>query len=505
MNDSPNDAARQDASSLEDSIKRGTTAVVAAQIASQIVSFAALAYLYRRLGPEPFGLIGMAMPALLLTRMLAGFGWQESVIQATTLEAETRDRVFWMSQLSGLVAGALMVGCGPLLAWLFQSPRLIAVCAGLAVTLPLTTLAAVHQGWWQRQLAIAALMKVRLLAQAVAAVVACVLAWRGVGVWALVGQQIAELGLLAAIIWWASDWRPRWRGRLWDSESFRFGGWYTGASFGFYWTQNVDKLVLAWLMGSSPIGRAAIGMYHQAYNLALKPVSLVTSPASGIVLPALARLQDQPVRFARLVRTVWWLLAALLVPAAAGIALVAPDVIRLLGGTRWFSAGALLVALSPLVFAQGLINICGSVFASRGEARALCWGAVAQAVVLSLTGAMVAAVAMNNQWTPHQSIRAMALAVGATTALLVLSPYLIYCARVTHVALKPLAAPLLHIAAATVLMGIMVRAARGLLTPEVDSFQRLVWSVAVGGGTYVFAMRHALVRAWNAWRSDGEI
>ena len=486
-------------------IRRGTLAVGAAQVASQIISFAALAFLFRRLGPQPFGLIGMATPALLLARMLAGFGLQESVVQADGLDDEARDRVFRMNQLAGMAGMALMLAAAPLLAWLFQSPSLLGVTAALAPTLPLMTLSSVHQGWWQRHLALAALMKVRLAAQTAAAAGACLLAWQGAGVWALVGQQWLELALLAVLVWWASDWRPRWRGSWWDARQFRFGGWYTGAAFCFYWAQNVDKWLLAGLLGGTPAGRAALGMYHQAFNLTLKPVHLVVSPASSVVLPALARLKQDPERLASLGRQVWWLLAAILAPAAVGLALVAEDAFWVLGGARWASAATLLVALSPLVLAQGLINICGSFFAAVGKTRPLFCGALVQAIALS--GAAVTSLTwtLKHELTPVESVQWMAQAIALTGAVGVTLPYLYYCARVAAIDFHRFLIGLHRIALSVLLMGVAVYAARTLTRPALTPPVHLVAMVLLGALVYGWLLRHwwaDVRRWWREWESS---
>ncbi len=491
--------------SLGDAVRQGTRAVVLAQVAAQFVSFAALAFLYRRLGPEPFGLMGMVLPALLLAKMFAGFGLQEAVVQSATFSDEDRDRVFWMNQVTGLAAALTLALCGPLLAWLFGSRELIPLCLGLALTLPLTALSAVHQGWWQRKLAIASLMKVRIAAQLAGAAAACAAAWQGAGVWSLVIQQWVELAVLAGLLWQAGDWRPSWRGAVWHAALFRFGGWYTAASFCFYWAQNVDKLLLAWLVGATPAGRVAVGMYSQAYNLALKPVSLITSPASSIVLPTLARLRDDDRRFSDFTTTVWWVLAAILAPATIGIALVAPDVMALLGGGVWFSAAPMLTALSLLVIAQGLINICGSVLAAKGKARQLWQAALAQAVILSVAAGGVAWRAAKDQWTPQQSALSLAIAVAVATAGLILVPYLLYCAKVTHVVLSDFSWALLQIVGASLVMGGCVWALLGLWQYRIPPLWSLCGAASAGVLCYGLLIRDALVERWSTWWRESEI
>ena len=494
------DIDQRDDDSVERNVRRGTRAVIGAQVMSQLLSLLVLGVLYRKLGPEPFGLLGMVMPALLLARMAAAFGLQVSIVQTPALDASTRNQVFWMNQCLGLGAALAMLATGPLLAWLFEVESLTGLCGALALTLPLYTLGNVHQGWWERKLAIGPLAAVRVGAQAAGGAAALGLAWSGVGVWALVGQQACELAALALMLWVFSDWRPSWQGIAWDRKLFRFGGWYTAGSFFFYLGQNVDKYILAWLLGATPAGRAAIGMYSQAFNLAMKPVFLVTSPLSSILLPGLARLRNDSQRYGRLVARVFSLVSLALLPAAVGVGLVASDVMSILGGGRWSSAAPILAALTPLIATQGLINLCGSVLAARGHARQLCFGALIQACVLSGAALTILVTARQHGWTPQQVVPAMAWAISVTTAVVILIPYLAYCFYISQVALRHVLQPLLPLAFASIVMGVVVFALRAAIGPTTAAPLRLMLSAAVGGGVYGILVRRHLVWGWNQWR-----
>ena len=97
--------------------------VVAAQLASQLVSFVVLAVLFRQLGPDPFGLLGMVMPLLLLARMLGGLSLQVASVQRPDLSAAESSWLFWTQiALGGLVAVGFALS-GHLLAWAFSSPN----------------------------------------------------------------------------------------------------------------------------------------------------------------------------------------------------------------------------------------------------------------------------------------------------------------------------------------------------------------------------------------------
>ena len=66
-------------------MRKGMRAVVTVQLASQVVSFVVLAMLFRQLGPDPFGLLGMVMPLLLLARMLGGLSLHVATVQRDQL------------------------------------------------------------------------------------------------------------------------------------------------------------------------------------------------------------------------------------------------------------------------------------------------------------------------------------------------------------------------------------------------------------------------------------
>ena len=109
---------------LEGSIRRGTRWVILAQVASQLVSFAVLAALYRLLMPEPFGLLGMVVPLLLLGKIFASLGLNVATVQRRQLTEGQLSTVFWANLLASLLVAVAVAACGPLFARLYQTPPL---------------------------------------------------------------------------------------------------------------------------------------------------------------------------------------------------------------------------------------------------------------------------------------------------------------------------------------------------------------------------------------------
>ena len=97
-------------------------------------------------------------------------------------------------------------------------------------------------------------------------------------------------------------------------------------------------------------GRAAdtaIGLYSQAFSLMTKPVGVLTSPVTGLMVAGLSQAQGDRAAHTALVARFFRLVAVALFPCAAGLAAVAPEVMLVLGGYRWQTAGTMLAVLAP--------------------------------------------------------------------------------------------------------------------------------------------------------------
>ena len=330
------------------------------------------------------------------------------------------------------------------------------------------------------------LATIRLLAQCGGGVAAIGCAVAGLGVWALVAQQYAELIILAALAWHGEAWRPQRPGHFAELRGLcQFGGYYTLSSLFFFVAQNSDKVLLAWWLGGTPQGDAALGMYSQAFNLMMKPVYVVSSPLTGIMLPALSRAAHVPADFAELVGRFFRLTSIVLLPAGIGLMLVSSDVMHVMGGDAWEPAGAMLLALAPTILVQGLINISGSVLAAAGRADRLCLGAFVTAIVLSLV--CIGGGQLGHMRDGGLSSVALGVAWGYTIAstLLLGVPYLIYVLRSVQINVWHVARLIVRSFAAAIAMGIIVGSLQvGLSFASVAGLPRLVLSLAVGFVSY---------------------
>ncbi len=505
MSESSDDCKSSNAT--EHAVRHGTQSVVAGQIVSQLISFAVLAALYRLVAPDQFGLLGMAVPLLILARIVSSFGLNVAAVQRSRLSSEQLTSLFWINLTLSLVAAVAVTILGPLLSWLYSAPRLAELCAVLSGTLVLMAFSAQHQALLERKLKMGRLMIARLLGQAAGGVIAIVFAVRGAGVWALVIQQYAELSVLAILVWNMAHWRPgRPRRGVGAKPLVQFGGYYSLSSLMFFVADNADKVLIALFLGSTRSGQAALGMYSQAFNLTMKPVLMVSTPITGIMLPVLSRVVDQRQRFAMFVTRFFRMVGIVLLPCGIGLAVVGMDVMIVLGGERWQAAGWMIVALAPTILARGFLNTSGSVFASSGRARPLLIAAAATAlfmVIGCLTGFHVGGLAYGEPWGP---VYGVAISYSFVSVVILLVPFLHYCFRPMSISLRTVFAPLLRPLLAAVVMGIMVASFRCFVYSAVSrNGLALLTVVAFGVSAYGLLARqdiHWLIQQFRVPRND---
>ncbi len=469
---------------LKEMLRRGIRVVIGAQVVSQVVSLGVLAVLYRSLGPEPYGLLGMVVPLLLLVRIFITAGLDVATVQQAELDDRQVSALFWLNQGLGLAMAAVTVLAAPLLAWLYGVEELTLLTAALAGTSVATALSTQHQALLQRKLRLGALAIVRLAALALGGVAAIAAALAGWGVWALVVQQYVELAALALLAWLVEPWRPQLTIRIEPIKKLlHFGGHYTLSSLMFYLTANADKVLVG-----AVLGPRALGLYSQAFGLMMKPVHVVITPLTGVMLPGLSRAAADRHQYGELMLGFFRFISLIMLPTGVGLAIVASEAMRVLGGPQWAEAGPLLAILSIAILVQGFFNALGSVLASAGRADRLFQGSAAVAIVLS--AAFVVGLKLGQIW--GRPLEGVALSYSLTMLLVIFPPYLLFCLRTVGVSARRWLDQLRTSAPASLAMGLIVYACHYFFPAEAPDALLLGVEVLVGVLVYAVLTRREI-------------
>lgn len=301
-----------------------------------------------------------------------------------------------------------------------------------------------------------------------------VLAIIGLGAPALVFGGVA--GLIVAMVLalvFAPVPLPRWRSDC-IRDLLPYGGPATLATVAWTGFRNGDYAVIG-----SVLGPAQAGFYWRSYQLAVEYQGKIANAMAQVAFPVLARTAGRKEMLEMRQRMVQ-LLAAVVFPCLAVLAIVAPVLIPWVFGSDWESSVGPTQILIIGGAATMAINACGSALMAEGQARSLLGFGVAHFVVYIGVVLLVA----------HLGIAAVAAAGSIVHAIFLGVAYHILLSGKVDSPLRVLWQDLRPaLAACAALVGAALLADRGLSAVEAPAPALIAAVGIVGAGAYLGALR----------------
>jgi PST family polysaccharide transporter len=385
---------------------RGGAATFGAQGAKFAIRFTAQIVIARLLVPADYGLIAMVAPVLGLLQLVGDLGLGQAVVQRQSVSQREVSGLFWIGLAVNVAIAVGVAGFSPLLAWIYQEPRLLAVSIALAAVIPITGLSTLPLALLRRNLRFGALALLDILPPAVGLVVGFSAAWLGLGYWSLILGAAAESLSTVCVVGSLSRWRPSLPAISKSTWSLVVsGGHFTLFNLATYATMTLDNVFIAITLGAVPLG-----LYDRAYKIVTQPFAYLTAPFDRIAVPVLVRLLPDPERYNHAYLNMLQLVFMLVAPGLMfGVFMAEPLMSFLLGAkwagiapiVSWLCFGALASPLYSSAFwlflsqertdkmlRYGLLTALVSVV---GFAAGLPWGAAGVAAGAGLSFFVVAA------------------------------------------------------------------------------------------------------------------
>jgi len=328
---------------------RGAAVTMLSQTAVFAVQMLATVVLARLLTPADFGLLAMVTTFSLLLMNFGLNGFTEVVLQREDVDHRLASNLFWINVAMGIVLAVGFAAAGPLLAWLYAEPRVIAVAGAIALTILFTSVSVEHLALLMRAMRFADVSANQILARAISVSVAIVLACMGSGYWALVAGAVALPLATSAGAWIWCRWIPGLPRR--DDRTIpalRFAIYTYGCFTVGYFMRNMDNLLIGWRFGPE-----ALGLYKKAFDLFTIPVE-VSAPVTRVAVSALSRLTGDSARRGRHLLGALAPLAFIGMGLGVNLTLIGKDLLFLLLGPQWTESGLIFTFLAP---ATGLMLI----------------------------------------------------------------------------------------------------------------------------------------------------
>jgi len=323
-------------------------------VSGRLLQVLMLIVLARVLTPAQFGLMGIALLMLSISKRFTNIGINAALIRKADEDVDGYLNTTWLLEIArGVLIFGVLFLTAPFVADFFGEPRatnLIRAIGFVPVIAGLRNPAVVY---FEKDLEFHRDFLYNTGGAIAQFVVGVAVALYSPSVWALVAASLSRPLVKTPLSYALHDYRP-WPSFDLDAarELVDFGKWMTGASILYWVGREGDDAFVGWFLSAT-----ALGFYQYAYRLADMPatemsqiVSQVTFPAYSAVQGDIAALQSALLQSTRFV-------AFLAFPMSFGIALVAPSFVPVVLGSQW----------TPMIVTMQLLALYGLCHAITGN------------------------------------------------------------------------------------------------------------------------------------------
>lgn len=427
--------------------------------------------LARLLSPSEFGIVAVATVAIGVAQLVQEFGMGKALIQTEEYAGSYANNAFWVNCSLGIIIYGIIFLSAPVIGQFFHSPESVAVLRILCFQIIFTGFCSVHSALLQRQMKFREIFLVRFTTSLVPGIISIVMAYKGMGVWALVwGSLLSSFGQLV-LFWFFSDWRPR---LIFDLTSmqimFSYSKWIMLEAVLAWCISNGDSIALGHYLGVKDMG-----VYRISSSLIIFVSFCSMAPIVPVAFSLFSRLQNDSAELCSTFTQLTRYVAALSLPLGFGVALLAKPITVLVLGDKWVGAEIVIALLAIRFGVDWVFGLGSTLYASMGRPK-LNFILLLAGTVISLPAYVVAA--------PYGLKAFCAVRLITTMVLDVVSYYVLI--RVLELPTGYFSQPLRLPCIGVLFMSLVLIALMNFVV--ISSWYLLVFAVIFGALSYVFCL-----------------
>jgi O-antigen/teichoic acid export membrane protein len=376
--------------SMDRALMHGFAWTAGARWGSQLLSWGVTLVVAKVLDPADYGVVGMSVLVLSLVAMINEFGVTTAVVTLRDLTEDDLRRLNAFAILFGVVCFLFGAALAIPLGAYFRSPAVPLIVLVQSTGFVISSFQSVPSASLQRELKFKQLASIDIARSFVASVAALTLALSGARYWTLVAAELVAATTATLLLVRLRPTSFVWRDFATVRRAIVFGGRTVVDRVSWYVYSNADFAVAGRLLGPS-----ALGSYSFAWTLVSLPIEKVTSLLGRVTPSFLSAHRDNPPALRRYVLGITSGLALLTLPATAGIALVAGDIIPLIFGTKWELAIVPLQVLAACMALRSIVPVINNALTAVRDVRFLMWRGIVSAASFPICfwiGARVAGI-----------------------------------------------------------------------------------------------------------------
>lgn len=298
---------------------------------TQGVQFVIQIVLARILCPEDYGILAILTAFIALANVFVQSGFNTSLIQKKDSDEADFSSVFWLSLFVSLLLYIILFFVAPFIARFYKNDILTSVLRILSLTLFFGALNSVQSAMVSKTMQFKKFFFSSMGGALGSGILGIILACSGLGVWALVVQQLANNLLISVILWMTVKWSPKFVFSLEKVKSLFSFGWKLLCS-GLLDTgyRQIYNLVIGRVFTSSDLG-----IFSRGEQFPQVIATNLDGSIQSVMLPTLSSHNDSAKEVKRITRRSISTSSYVLMPCMLGMAAIAKNLVLVLLTEKW--------------------------------------------------------------------------------------------------------------------------------------------------------------------------
>lgn len=287
--------------------------------------------LARLLLPEDFGTIAIVLVFINFARVFVDSGLNTALIQKKGADELDFSSVFFASLVIAVILYIVIFFSAPFIASYFEDSDLVQILRVLSLSLIPGAVNSIQNAHISRNMMFKKLFYSSLGAVIVSGTIGIIAAYAGLGVWALVIQNILSQVTTTIILWFTVRWRPALKFSIERIRTlFSFGSKLLASSLLYTLYVDFRTLIIGKMYSSS-----SLGYYNRGQQIPSALVGSLNGSIQAVLFPTMSALQDDEDGLKRAIRRSVKTSTFLIFPMMFGLAAVAEPLVKILLGAKW--------------------------------------------------------------------------------------------------------------------------------------------------------------------------
>ena len=295
------------------------------------LSFIAMLFLARWLGPIDFGLIGMIAVFIGIGTSLVDSGMTSSIIRTKNADDADFTTVFYMNMAISLIVYVLMFYSAPYIAMFYKQEVLVSIIRVYCLVFIISAFSAVQLAILNKEMRFKRMMLLNAPSIIIGVGIGLFMGYNNYGVWSIITMYMTSQIVLSVLLWITGSWKPSLNFSM-EKLKYHYNFGYKIMLSGLLDTvfKNSYQIIIGKFF---PV--QTLGHYERAKRFNDYPSVTITGILDKVTYPMLAQLQDDPPRLSQIYRRLLRMAFFIIAPLMLGLAAMAEPLFDMVLGPEW--------------------------------------------------------------------------------------------------------------------------------------------------------------------------